>query len=178
MAGLPSTLRFELGGRSVRVVHGTAGVVNRFVFASEHEALVDALDEAEADFVLAGHAGLPFLHAAGDGRVWLNAGVIGMPANDGTPDGWYTLIEDADAGFRVSFHRLTYDHLSAAARMRREGHANPYARTLITGRWPSLDILPATERAASGVRLAPAAVLLPLALAPLTQGAAVSAPAA
>lgn len=37
--------------------------------------------------------------------------------------------------------------------MRRHGHANGYARTLITGLWPSLDVLPPAERAATGIRL-------------------------
>jgi hypothetical protein len=37
--------------------------------------------------------------------------------------------------------------------MRRWAHANGYARTLVTGLWPSLDVLPAAERAATGRRI-------------------------
>jgi hypothetical protein len=37
--------------------------------------------------------------------------------------------------------------------MRRSGHANGYARTLVTGLWPSLDILPPAEREATGKRI-------------------------
>ena len=48
-----------------------------------------------------------------------------------------------DGGVMLSTHRLAYDHHTAAAGMRRFGHANGYARTLVTGLWPSLDILPA-----------------------------------
>ncbi|HWV82702.1 MAG TPA: hypothetical protein VNZ50_14825, partial [Hyphomicrobiaceae bacterium] len=53
----------------------------------------------------------------------------------------------------LSTHRLAYDHHTAAAAMRRSGHANGYARTLITGLWPSLDILPRAEREAMGKRI-------------------------
>ena len=105
-----------------------------------------------ADVVIAGHAGVPFIEKVGR-RTWFNPGVIGMPANDGTADVWYGLIE-LDAGRIVlSTHRLAYDHVAAAAAVRRAGHADGYARTLITGLWPSLDIFPAPERAATAKRL-------------------------
>jgi hypothetical protein len=39
--------------------------------------------------------------------------------------------------------------------MRKSGHANGYARTLITGVWPSFDVLPPAEAAATGVKLKP-----------------------
>ena len=39
--------------------------------------------------------------------------------------------------------------------MRRSGHADGYARTLVTGLWPSLDMFPPPERAATGKRLRP-----------------------
>jgi hypothetical protein len=42
--------------------------------------------------------------------------------------------------------------------MRRSRHADAYARTLVTGRWPSLDILPPPERAAAGRRIRERAV--------------------
>jgi hypothetical protein len=38
--------------------------------------------------------------------------------------------------------------------MRRSGHANGYARTVITGIWPSFDILPEAERAQAGKPIA------------------------
>jgi hypothetical protein len=66
---------------------------------------------------------------------------------------WYGLIREIDGELILSTHRLAYDHHSAAAAMRRSGHANGYARTLITGLWPSLDILPQAEREATGKRI-------------------------
>ena len=101
----------------------------------------EELARASADVVIAGHAGVPFIEKIGRG-VWFNPGVIGMPANDGTPDVWYGLIRSDDDRIVLSTHRLAYDHHGAAAAMRRCGHANGYARTLVTGLWPSLDVFP------------------------------------
>jgi hypothetical protein len=61
----------------------------------------------------------------------------------------------------LSTHRLGYDHISAAAAMRRFGHANGYARSLVTGLWPSLDTLPPPERAAAGKKIRPRTLRVP-----------------
>lgn len=163
MEQLPSAITFDLGGRSFRVIHGGVRLTNRFVFASERQALHEEHTDAAADVVVAGHSGLPFIarmRSGGHDGAWFNPGVIGMPANDGTPDGWYGLIECTEGSVRLSTLRLAYDHIGAAAAMRRFGHANGYARSLVTGLWPSLDILPAAERAATGRRLRPQALEL------------------
>ncbi len=153
MAGLPAAITFNFRGREVCVIHGGTKQVNSFIFASETDAIAAEHASAGADIVMAGHAGLPFLARTPTG-VWVNAGVIGMPANDGTPDGWFAMLEDAGSGaLNIRTRRLVYDHNAAAAAMRRSGHANGYARTLITGIWPSLDILPELERGATGLRL-------------------------
>ena len=82
---------------------------------------------------------MPFIEKV-DGAVWFNPGVIGMPANDGTADVWYGLIWLEAGDLRLATRRLAYDHLGAAAALRRSGHADGYARTLVTGLWPSLDV--------------------------------------
>jgi predicted phosphodiesterase len=152
MGALPETLRFNYGGRSFRVVHGGTELVNRWVFQSTRDVLAEEVALSDADIVIAGHSGLPFISRVGK-HVWFNPGVIGMPANDGTPDVWYGLIRAVDGQLLLSTHRLTYDHHTAAAAMRRHGHANGYARTLVTGLWPSLDILPTAEREATDHRI-------------------------
>ncbi len=152
MAGLPETLTFSLCGLDFRVVHGGTHSVSRWVFASEQELIAEECGLAGADLVIAGHCGLPFIARAGK-STWFNAGVIGMPANDGSTDVWYGLITPGDKGVVLSTHRLTYDHQGAAAAMRRSGHANGYARTLVTGLWPSLDVLPHHEKVETGARL-------------------------
>jgi predicted phosphodiesterase len=153
MGDLPDTLRFTYTGRTFRVIHGGTDVVNRWVFPSERDILTEEVALAGADVVIAGHSGIPSITRIGK-RVWFNPGVIGMPANDGTADVWFGLVRALDDGSVVlSTHRLAYDHHAAAAGMRRFGHANGYARTLVTGLWPSLDILPPAERDAAGRRI-------------------------
>jgi predicted phosphodiesterase len=152
MAGLPRTLALLVGGWRFCVVHGGLDTINRFIFASQRDMLAEELGRADADVVVAGHAGVPFVAQLGQ-RTWFNPGVIGMPANDGTPEAWYGLIGLEGGDLLLSTRRLAYDHHGAAAAMRRFGHANGYARTLVTGLWPSLDVLPPAERAATGRRL-------------------------
>jgi len=153
MAGLPDHLTFRLGAHRACVIHG--GVVNRsrFLFASDEAgAKREECDAADADIMIAGHCGLPFIQRLGT-RLWCNPGVIGMPANDGTPDGWYGVITATEAGLTVRLHRLPYDAALAAGRLRDAGSAPAYANALISGLWPSLDVLPQAERAVTGVRL-------------------------
>jgi predicted phosphodiesterase len=171
MAGLPKTLTFRMGGLTFRVIHGGVRQVNRFVFASEREALVEEVAWAGTDVIIAGHSGLPFIEKIGIEKigiekvgqgVWFNPGVIGMPANDGTPDVWYGLIGVQEGQVVLSTHRLAYDHIAAAGAMRRFGHANGYARSLVTGLWPSLDVLPPTEKAAAGKKIRPRTLRVPV----------------
>jgi predicted phosphodiesterase len=157
MGSLPTRHCFSYAGAQWCALHGGATVNNRFLFASDRGQLQAEFDivraETGCDIVLAGHAGLPFV-AQLDGGWWINAGVIGMPANDGTPDGWFAIIDGYNSGVRVALRRLAYDHVAAAAELRRAGHANGYARTMITGIWPSHDVLPSLEQAATGQPIA------------------------
>jgi predicted phosphodiesterase len=152
MAELPKALTVDVGSRRLRIIHGGVGLINRFVFASEREVIAQEWERAAVDIVVAGHAGVPFIEKVGGGA-WFNPGVIGMPANDGTPDVWYGLIGPEAGDIRLSTRRLAYDHLGTATAMRRSGHADGYARTLVTGLWPSLDVFPLAERAATGQKL-------------------------
>lgn len=154
MASLPETLTFSFAGLTFRVVHGGVTETAKWVFASQADVIERELAMANADVVIAGHCGVPFIAEAGR-RIWFNTGALGMPANDGTPDVWYGLVTPlGERSVRLTTHRLTYDNTTAAAAMRRFGHANPYARTLVTGLWPSLDVFPQAEKAATGRRIA------------------------
>lgn len=160
MAALPDHLDFSVAGRTCRVVHGGIDLVNRFVFGSERDLIAQELAKADVDVVIGGHAGLPFIAQVG-ARLWFNPGVIGMPANDGTPDVWYGLIEIDGADVMFTTHRLAYDHAPAAAATRAGGHADAYAAALATGLWPSLDSLPPDERTATGRAIQPQSLRLP-----------------
>lgn len=161
MGGLPETLEFRISGRLCRVVHGGVRQVNRWVFASDKATLAEEAGLAAADIVIGGHCGVPFIERCGS-AIWFNPGVIGMPANDATVDVWYGLMRPSpNGGLELSTHRLSYDHIGAAAAMRRFGYANGYARALVTGLWPSLDVFPPIERAATGKRIRARTVKLP-----------------
>ncbi len=159
MAGLPETLMFRWAGRTFRVVHGGCRETARWVFASQSDVIDEEIGQSGAEITISGHSGLPFI-ALRPAGIWFNAGVVGMPANDGTSSVWYGLIERDRTRdtIRLSTARLSYDHVAAAAHMRRSGHANGYARTVITGLWPSLDVLPEDERALTGKPIAPSVV--------------------
>ena len=145
---------FQMDGRSFRVIHGGIDSINQFVFPSTDVALKrEQLDRAAVDVIVGGHSGIPFGQKI-DTRYWLNAGVIGMPANDGSSDGWYMLIEPTDDGPSASWHRLAYaqnvSHKSTLAVGMRE-----YGQALLDGLWPSMDILPQAERLQRGQRIQP-----------------------
>jgi len=155
MAALPRRLTLTMNGRRLAVIHGGASDISRFVFASspapDKAAELDALG---VDGVIAGHCGLPFSQRVGM-RLWHNAGVIAMPANDGTARGWFSMLTPGEGGISVAHHPLAYDHARAALRMTEEGMAEAYARTLCDGLWPNMDVLPALERARRGRAILP-----------------------
>jgi len=154
MRDMPSHLTFSMSGKRVRVVHGSPGQVNRFMWQSL--PMVDfarELGHACADVVVAGHTGLPFTHRLPDGRVWHNSGGLGMTANDGTSRVWYSVMTPGRKGSEFTHGVLEYDHAKAARKMREAGLPEGYATALETGLWPSLDILPKEERAVTRVAI-------------------------
>lgn len=155
MQGLPRRIDLALGGVRLAVIHGGVEAISRFVFASTPAGEKgEELDRAGWDGVVAGHCGLPFTQSLG-GRLWHNAGAVGMPANDGTPRVWCSVLSpEVDGGLRIEHVALAYDHAAAAARMRAVGLPDGYATGLETGLWPSCDVLPPMEVAARGRPLA------------------------
>lgn len=168
MAGLPDVLRFNYAGRRVAVLHGSPRNQSEFVWRSTPEALkTQFCADAGADVVVGGHCGLPFVSQVPgvptdqrtkrptDTHLWLNPGVIGMPANDGTPRTWFMTLDDT-SGFDFSFHALNYDHKAAKARMLDDRRLPvSYAATLTTGIWDNTEVMPPAEEAAEGIPLDP-----------------------
>jgi len=161
MQKLPQGLTFELAGRRFAVVHGGVEKINRFLFASTPEEIKQTelkLLDTDIDGLIAGHCGIPFGQKI-SGQVWLNSGVIGMPANDGTADGWYLLIEPVGSELKASWHRLSYPAEDSQRSMRAAGLSAGYADTMISGLWPSEDILPDVEKKNRGKALSLAPLL-------------------
>ena len=161
MAQLPARIILNLAGRRFALVHGAPTRINRFIFpASPRPEKRRELLAAGGAGVIGGHSGLPFAELI-DGHLWFNSGALGLPANDGTADGWYGLIWRQESDIHVATRRLAYDHRAAAARMREAGLPQDYAVALESGLWPSRDILPAGDRRRTGQPIQPVSLLLP-----------------
>jgi len=159
MRSLPRRIDILIGDRRLAVVHGSVDSINRFVFAStpwsEKERQIGL---AGCDGVIGGHSGIPFTQTVA-GKLWHNAGAIGMPANDGTRCVWYSLLVPIDGAIEVRSLPLEYDAEAAARKMRDRSLPEGYAAALETGLWPSCDVLPAAELARRGVTIPPGSLL-------------------
>ena len=155
MGQLPVSLTFQLGSQRFSCVHGGVESINKFLFASTSEAEKAAelsLLSQGIDGLITGHCGIPFGQII-EGRAWLNAGVIGLPANDGTADGWYLVIDHNNDILKGAWHRLRYPAEQTRQAMLDAGLVSGYADTLTSGLWPSLDVLPAEEKRNRGKAL-------------------------
>ena len=134
MADLPQLACFQNAGRRYGVLHGGATDVSRFLWPGDDKSSERAALEAAVgavDCVVAGHSGIGFVEPG-----WINAGVIGMPPHNGARDTEFCVLENGEA----TLQRLSYDAAGAATAMR--GRSTPYADALLTGWWPSEDVLP------------------------------------
>lgn len=158
LAQLPRRIDLDIAGIRLAVVHGGLGAINQFIFATTPAAAkMEHLEIAGCAGIIGGHCGLPFSQIV-DGRLWHNAGVVGLPANDGTPRVWYSVLRPKAGGLEIEHRPLAYDHLAAAAAIRRAGLPVEYADALVTGLWPSCDVLPAHEKSLTGHALTPGTV--------------------
>ena len=154
MRALPRTIRFTYLEKVFAVVHGGVEQINQFIFNSTDEQIkLRQIQLAQADGVVAGHCGLPFTQII-ENKLWHNPGVIGMPANDSTGHVWYSLWRPEGDQIRIEHHRMEYDASDANRHMLKAGLNNGYAEALMTGLWPSMDVLPAAEKKQQGKPIA------------------------
>ena len=144
-----SNLRSQISGRTSTVLlcHGSPRKQNEFLWESTTPThlLERFCDAHAADVVVATHTGLPWTRVLPSGRTFVNCGVLGRPANDGTPLVGYTVLDAATGPAHV---QLAYDHEALAAEMEAEDLPAPFVETIRTGWWTTcLEILPAKERA-------------------------------
>ncbi len=148
---LPQFISFRLGGKKCFVVHGSYHNTSEFIFESTSWNIKNKnFQDANSDIIIAGHCGLPFLQK-NKNHLWMNPGVIGMPANDGSPKVWYGIIQENNKKqFSFELHQLEYLHQKAAHRMRENHLPISYAETLETGIWDNCEILPQEETKKQG----------------------------
>ncbi len=146
MAGLPRHIHIKIGARKLLATHAGFSSINEFIFASSPcDNKLAQMRDAGVDGMITGHSGIAFAQVLSD-RLWLNAGAIGMPANDGTTRVWYAILESRGEGIDVQIRCLNYDPSPAIKAMNESGLASGYRDCLSTGLWPSMDVLPQTER--------------------------------
>jgi diadenosine tetraphosphatase ApaH/serine/threonine PP2A family protein phosphatase len=148
MGTLPGTRRLEIGGRRVLLVHGSPRKINEFLWESTSPVvfLEKLLADADADVLVCTHTGLHWKRRLPSGRLVVNAGVLGRPANDGNTNVWYARLTFSDS-VEVEFVPVVYDHQALAREMQEEKLPSEFIETIRTGWWTTcLEILPARER--------------------------------
>ena len=149
LRALPPQLRRTWAGRRVLMAHGSPRKVNEFLWESTSpDAFLERLlDEAQADVLLVTHTGIHWQRRLPSGRLAVNVGAIGRPANDGRTDVWYAVVRIGD-DVTAELVPVAYDHRALAKEMRAEGICEAFVETVETGWWTTcLEVLPAKERA-------------------------------
>jgi len=153
MKQLPEFIQFDYQNKKCTVVHGSYHHISEYVFKSTPwEVKARNFEDTQSDVIIAGHCGLPF-HDIKDGKSWLNPGVIGMPANDGTPRVWYMLLKTENGAMKFEHHSFEFDYEETFARMLETMLPIDYAKTLTSGYWDNNDILPEKETTEQGIAL-------------------------
>ena len=153
LATLPEFIQFNYAQKECFVLHGSYNNTSEFIFkSSPWSTKARQFEQLGVEVILAGHCGIPFYDNQQE-KYWLNAGVVGRPANDGAPSVWYLELNDQQGFFDFDFHNFAYDHLQAAQLMEQNRLPKAYAHTLRTGIWDNCDILPTIETKQQGLPL-------------------------
>ena len=151
LAALPLTARVQ----SCFLVHASADAPGEWRYVDDERSAGASLAAAAADpdvrYVFGGHVHHQTLYYKGSGvglmafaptagvpipmpahRHWIaTVGSVGQP-RDGRPSAMYALFDLTQA--RLTFHRVPYDHMAAAAAVRRAGLPDYFAKRLEEGR--------------------------------------------
>ena len=148
MRGLPATIAETIDGVRVEAVHGSPLAVNDFLWESldDDDLRLRIRAAGDPDVLLCTHTGLPWTRTVDDTLV-VNCGAAGRPANDGTPDVAYAILDVHDGAASAEIVRVAYDWRAQAASMRAAGLPAPFVETIETGWWTTcLEIVPPPER--------------------------------
>ena len=120
MRELPFDLRFELGGKRVRLVHGSPRKVNEYLLEERSPATFGRIAAlGDCNVLLFGHTHKPWVREYG--RVlFVNCGSVGKP-KDGDPRASFAVLEPGNGLAQVGIERVAYNAEAVAAEMRRVG---------------------------------------------------------
>jgi putative phosphoesterase len=130
MRDLPFDLRFQLGGKQIRLVHGSPRKVNEYLFKDKPARTFERIAAlADCDVLVFGHTHKPWIHEYG-GVLFVNCGAVGKP-KDGDARGSFAVLEESGEGVSVSIERAAYDALAVAREMRAVGLPDELAEKLV-----------------------------------------------
>jgi putative phosphoesterase len=130
MRELPFDLRFELGERRVRLVHGSPRKVNEYLFQDKPAKAFERIAaSADCDVLVFGHTHKPWIHEYG-GVLFVNCGSVGKP-KDGDPRGGFVLLEGEGGDVKARTERFDYDAEFAASQLSESGLPAEYAEKLL-----------------------------------------------
>ena len=130
MRELPLDLRFELGGKRIRLVHGSPRKVNEYLFEDKPARTFERIAAlADCDVLVFGHTHKPWIHEYG-GVLFVNCGSVGKP-KDGDPRAAFAVLEVRGDAVAPSIHRVAYDALAVAREMRAAGLPDELAEKLV-----------------------------------------------
>jgi putative phosphoesterase len=130
MRGLPFDLRFELGGRRVRLVHGSPRKVNEYLFEDKPARTFERIAAgADCDVLVFGHTHQPWVREYG-GVLFVNCGSVGKP-KDGDPRAAFALLESEGEGVAARIERVEYDAESVGREVAAAGLPSEYAEKLV-----------------------------------------------
>ncbi len=132
MAELPFDLRFEVGPKRIRLVHGSPRKVNEYLFEDKPARTFERIaDLADCDVLVFGHTHKPWVREYG-GVLFVNCGSVGKP-KDGDPRGSFALLDAVEGEVRVSIERVSYDAGAVSREMRGVGLPDELADKLVSG---------------------------------------------
>ena len=130
MRGLPFDLRFELGGRRVRLVHGSPRKVNEYLFEDKPARTFERIAAgADCDVLVFGHTHKPWVREYG-GVLFVNCGSVGKP-KDGDPRAAFAVLELDGDEVVASIKRVDYDAEAVAREVAAAGLPGEYADKLL-----------------------------------------------
>jgi putative phosphoesterase len=130
MRKLPFDLRFELGGRRVRLVHGSPRKVNEYLFEDKPAKTFERIAAgSECDVLVFGHTHKPWVHEYG-GVLFVSCGSVGKP-KDGDPRGGFAVLHSTAEGIQARIERFRSDAEYVARKVADSGLPGEYAEKLL-----------------------------------------------
>jgi putative phosphoesterase len=130
MRRLPFDLRFQLGERRVRLVHGSPRKVNEYLFEDKPARTFERIAAlAECEVLVFGHTHQPWIHDYA-GVLFVNCGSVGKP-KDGDPRAAFAVLDGSGGEVKATIERVSYDAASVAREVAEAGLPAEYGEKLL-----------------------------------------------